>query len=504
MIRVYQPILYGHAPRVNDLTCTYIGGPPRRPPPPPNSHSHSTCNRYDSTCSVCQDVLYPLLQYHNSQYQYTLRVLGCNRNACIRTLFSKTTPLLPNEEEIDVSTTTTTMRILNRRNGLNYGGGPGVITCQKIYTKTTKKTPTTTITDVPHPQQPQPQQEEETNEWQMLLLPPPPTAVHPNTEMDDDLEDQLAALMTSRRDRRRAVTTTTTTTTSGPSDDHLHSSDKTNQMTADPQQQQQPEGFPCYELHSIQEPPVATATAKTSTTRGLAHRLRYYDDDDDDDDDAIATSSRSNAANDKRGGGVSNHDDDKIQQMLQQYMNEVEDDVELLQVLRQATTTTEVDPIITHTTTTTTTNHERMMMLFLEPDERLSTSDRMLYTYLDRIQRVPRQVVRTGGGTTPLWSLYVSIFGSGCFFCLAGPQSVPIDTNLNLVVYIFTLSLFHTLSICLLPLTKTHHIHPTTTTTTIIHTRRREQEKEQAAAPYQQQQPTTTTTIESCHGPKGG
>ena len=43
----------------------------------------------------------------------------------------------------------------------------------------------------------------------------------------------------------------------------------------------------------------------------------------------------------------------------------------------------------------------------MERDERLSIMDRALFTYTDRLKRMPRQVLRHGCGTIPLWSMYV-------------------------------------------------------------------------------------------------
>jgi pre-rRNA-processing protein TSR4 len=116
-----------------------------------------------------------------------------------------------------------------------------------------------------------------------------------------------------------------------------------------------PLGFPMFELHSLPEP--------------LAPRSGL-----DDDDVGMASTGRG-------------ADDRKIQQMLAQYMA-MEDDEEILAALRGTGTGAHIAG---------RSGGER--------DERLSASDRALWTFTDRIKRSPRQVVRYARGGVPLWSM---------------------------------------------------------------------------------------------------
>ena len=75
---------------------------------------------------------------------------------------------------------------------------------------------------------------------------------------------------------------------------------------------------------------------------------------------------------------------DKIQAMLERYMAEEEDE-EILNALRGSSG-----------------GGGR------EKDQRLSATDRALFTYTDRLKRSPRQVLRYARGGEPLWSMYVS------------------------------------------------------------------------------------------------
>jgi pre-rRNA-processing protein TSR4 len=118
-----------------------------------------------------------------------------------------------------------------------------------------------------------------------------------------------------------------------------------------------PRGFPMFELHSLPEP--------------LAPRTAL-----DDDDVGMASAGRG-------------ADDRKIQQMLAQYMA-MEDDEEILAALRGTATGA-------HVASRSSVGGER--------DERLSASDRALWTFTDRIKRAPRQVVRYARGGVPLWSV---------------------------------------------------------------------------------------------------
>jgi pre-rRNA-processing protein TSR4 len=115
-------------------------------------------------------------------------------------------------------------------------------------------------------------------------------------------------------------------------------------------------GLPMFELHSLPEPLAPRSTV-------------------DEDDVGMASTGRG-------------ADDRKIQQMLAQYMA-MEDDEEILAALRG----------------TATGAHVAGGRSGGERDERLSASDRALWTFTDRIKRAPRQVVRYAYGGVPLWSM---------------------------------------------------------------------------------------------------
>lgn len=90
--------------------------------------------------------------------------------------------------------------------------------------------------------------------------------------------------------------------------------------------------------------------------------------------------------------GLSKTDDNaKIQAMLARYLAE-EDDTDIINALRPSMNTG-------GGSTWTAT----------EPDERLSVEDRALWTFTDRLQRSPRQVLRYALGGVPLWSIPVSV-----------------------------------------------------------------------------------------------
>jgi hypothetical protein len=108
--------------------------------------------------------------------------------------------------------------------------------------------------------------------------------------------------------------------------------------------------FPCFEIHSLQEPAVR---------RG----------DDMDDDDV----------------GMMGGSDDKIQQMLARYMAEEEDE-EILAAIRGS-------------------GGSGGGSGRGEKDERLPPEDRAMLAFTDRVKRAPRQVVRYAKGGIPLWSM---------------------------------------------------------------------------------------------------
>ena len=192
----------------------------------------------------------------------------------------------------------------------------------------------------------------------------------------DELESQLAAIEA----RGIASSNTTTTTTKSSSIKKSTPKSKHNHHTSTTTAQTQNDGFPCYLLHGLQEPPMIPISAN-----------QIHDMDD------VGLS----------GNTTSKNDQNKIQQMLQQYMEQMEDDVDILNLLQQ-----QQQSSVSHgnngniNRTTSNHHHHHHHQSIMERDERLSIMDRALFTYTDRLKRIPRQVLRHGVGTIPIWSMY--------------------------------------------------------------------------------------------------
>lgn len=329
-VRLYQPIAYssGRSFSPSDPTASYIGG---------GHLLTSSVLSQAAFCANCHEPLDRLVQLHVPQTTTTYQVLGCNRAKCVNALFAQHNN--------------------NHHQKFNLGGG-GVIQCHRVDTPEPE-----TTTEVTVPKTVDKQNEltaahiEETNDW-LMDSDDDGDFGDDNSNGDlKDLEEQVAAL------EMKEPTLTKSKISSKTSNQKKSNSKKSSSNN-------QNNGLPCFELHSLLEPPGK-------------HRSSTNDGEDDDDDDSII-------------GGIGNSKDDaKIQQMLAKYMAE-EDDADILTALQGTMGGGGGGG--------NTNNKSR------EKDERLKAADRALYAFTDRIKRSPRQVLRYASGGVPLWSMYVGLF----------------------------------------------------------------------------------------------
>ena len=403
VVRVYQPILYGtpstlrtgsstgnshynynYSNNNTSNTGSFIGG----------AHSDTA-----ETCAICQSVLFPLVNYYHyhsdaavedCDYEYTiLRVSACNRPSCYRTLFPNVEEITKSDESVTVSASsiaTTTPSLTVVRNALHYGGN-GVVVARRIPVH--RHSNDNNNNDTPSQQQPTSKATSSGNEWTADIDDLTSTSVNAatsdrNIDQNDDkdendgdldfdaLESQLNAIEARGASLLSAVKPLNKTNQRNHRNNNPSTGTRTSSRPPEPLN-----GFPKFMLHGRPEPPVVHSTAVQQ------------------DMDDVGLSGRNNNKNDQK----------KIQQMLQQYMEQMEDDVDLLNLLQQQQQ--QQHPIgNTNTGGSRHNNNHHSIQNHTERDERLSVMDRALFTYTDRLKRVPRQVVRYGGAA-PLWSMYV-------------------------------------------------------------------------------------------------
>jgi len=357
-VRLYQPIPYGRKQQqpasddhADSTTTSFVGG-----------RAASAAPR----CAKCHDSLYLLVQLHVPETQRTVQVFGCNNLTCVQGLFVAPTESSNFDDENKNC----------RENMLCYESA-GVVVCRRL----------TVANETQENQQEKPaasqvaptsdwleedaaggttlpkksnngERKEEDNEWAFAA-----NEDDNNTGLDD-LESKLAAMETTTRKPKpsaSAVKPAPKAATVAP-------------KQLEPSATVQPNCFPWFVLHSLQEPPVVR---------------------------------RSNTDQDDVGIGDGRKDDAKIKQMLAKYMAEEEDE-EVLAMLRGASTTPGTGGVGGGGK-----GGER--------DERLSATDRALLNFSDCLKRSPRQVVRYARGGRPLWSMYVLLVvvdddGSKLFF----------------------------------------------------------------------------------------
>lgn len=296
-VRLYQPILYGRKPVQTDPTTTYVGG-----------DGPVGLGGGGPRCALCQEATHHLVQLHvprQGRNGRTYSVFACNSAACFNQLFHES-PLV-------------------------VYGGRGVVVCRRVSTHNDQEDKET------KPNQPSVSDGAGSSAWSDEQM---------GDEKDDgddwnvddsknkdlgELEAKLAAMEASiavapasKASVRRKIN------------------------------QREGSWFPCFELHSLQEPHVRVA-------EGM------------DDEDV---------------GVLSAGSDEKIRQMLAKYMAE-EDDEAILAALRGSVEDNAVSGGGKSS----------------ERDERLSPDDKALLAYTDRLKRSPRQVIRYACGGVPLWSM---------------------------------------------------------------------------------------------------
>lgn len=316
-VRLYQPILHGKKPTVSSLSSSFIGGQSSSSSlTASNSNSSSTC------CPSCQEPLKQLVQLFvpkssnnknnkssgSPNVDRTLIVLACNRASCVAGLFT------------------------NDKEGFAKGGGNGVIVCKRYMVENEVNIEQASQVTASDADATAPGAQEE-NDWTV-------DDMQGNNDMND-LEAKLASMestTTSKASPCKKKANPTSEKIIGGKGEHV--------TTAT---------FPCFELHSVQEP--------------LARRPVM-----DEDDVGISASGASN---------------DKIQQMLARYMQEEEDE-DILAMLRNEGASG---------------SGAGGNSAIAESDPGVSPQDRALLRFSDRLQRSPRQVLRYAYNGQPMWSL---------------------------------------------------------------------------------------------------
>lgn len=249
-------------------------------------------------CSICRDPLHLLVQLYipgsSSNNNRTLQIFCCNRATCTDALF------VPKEKGKLVD-------------------GSGVVVCKRFVTDESQ------VTIKKESAKMDEWDALEDNDW---------TVTEGGDEMQS-LEAKLAEMETNQAKPKAVVVSEKVTENKTEGNLPVTSSNS----------------FPCFSIHSQQEPPAMRAI--------------------EDEDDVGMTGS-----------------DDKIQKMLEKYMME-EDDEEILTALRGSTGSSNGAG-----------GGGRG-----EKDERLSAADRALLTFSDRLKRSPRQVLRYAYDGVPLWSM---------------------------------------------------------------------------------------------------
>lgn len=375
-VLIYQPILGSgrrhsrHKPGTVDDGCfgttvTYSGG---------GGGGGNVC----FFCPSCHDPLFQLVQVRTptataARTAKTLQVFACNRASCIRGLFPSVTTSTATKEE-DVSDGSNSIGSHNGRNVLCYGGGDGVVLCRRLAdvevvdpTKATMSMTTTTINSHSNANSTTNSVDDENNNTQLPLELQREENLQENltnewAAADDDKDCSDGELLDDLESKLVDMETSTTTKAKTALSGRANNKKKNNNANVDGNQHDSTSRtaelpnhrFPCWELHSLREPP------------------------------SLVNSSEGDDV------GIGNgRDDRKIQRMLQSYLA-VEDDPDILAALSQ--------------------RGGGIMGKGGgggERDERLSATDRALLTFTDRLKRAPRQVLRYAPGGVPLWSVYV-------------------------------------------------------------------------------------------------
>jgi hypothetical protein len=341
-VRLYQPILYssGRPFSQQDATASYIGG-----------HNPTTGA---SICSHCHLAMTQLVQLHTHSQQRTYTIVGCNRAACVNSLFAQGNQFACGGGGIFLGQSfvvpATTAAATTDDN-----------TSADVTTSTSTTQPTSVSVSVSVSVSTTPALPVTTSDWTLDS----DDEKDDDDDDDDDLERQIAAMELNQNNN---TTGNGKSTKSHSKKNTSNSNNKKQSTPATTTRTTDSSCLPCFELHSLLEPP---AKIKPSSC----------DDDYDDEEDYLV-------------GASSSASDAKIQQMLARYMAE-EDDVEILAAL-QGTAASAANNIYYNNI-----GKEKN----LEKDERMNATDRALAAFTDRMQRSPRQVLRYAPSGIPLWSM---------------------------------------------------------------------------------------------------
>ncbi len=197
-VRLYQPILYsGRAADTNNPTVSHVGGTP--------AYFDAASNIEMPVCQSCGDTMYLLLQLYTPETERALHVFGCNRGACVASLFETSQ--------------------------FSVGGG-GRFVCRHSKPSETVSKEETTRNEETAPSQTvvesawtNDEKDDAENDWNVT---------------DDNTEDVEAMLAAMEMEGTKAkVSKTKTSHTNKPKSNNITSS------------------FSCFEIHGLQEPPEA-------------------------------------------------------------------------------------------------------------------------------------------------------------------------------------------------------------------------------------------------------
>jgi pre-rRNA-processing protein TSR4 len=299
-VRLYQPILYSKRAASADAKSSHVGGVPAY------FDSDTVVKKETPQCAGCRQEMYLLLQLYNPDTERTLYVFGCNRGSCVASAFENSN-----------SSSTSQFSL----------GGSGRFVCRHSQPDAESSDEVKDAPAAPASESPWGADDNDDadadNDW----------------DMDDDNLDDVEAMVAAMEMKGPGMKAETSKPIHTPA-----STSKQSQASSS-------SSFPCFDIHSLQEP-----------------ASRRSDDMDDDDVGMMGMTT----------------DDKKIQEMLARYMQEEEDE-EILAAIQGAGGS----------------GSGRAG----EKDERLPAEDRAMLAFTDRVKRSPRQIVRYARGGIPLWSV---------------------------------------------------------------------------------------------------
>ena len=254
-------------------------------------------------------------------------------------------------------------------------GGKGIVVCQKVdFSTVALSSQDVTVKEemVDRKSEDAACDDKDVNDWEMSPEEEESgTAMADEDDGLDDLEEKLASIETTSasiditKKTKRKLQSNHSYQSQSLVGSNTNGDNIIDELTAD-------HHLPCFKLSEVRESPAARPSVAVS----------------DPDDVGLSTDSQ-----------------DHIQRMLQKYMEE-EEDMALVQMLQQEQENSEFfegDPFSSSKKSLKGQNNE----LGEEEDEPLSSAERTLYQYLDRLKRLPSQVVRCAPGGVLMWSMYV-------------------------------------------------------------------------------------------------